>query len=123
MYRSQAQLVWLLYLTSEEDSTFYRLLNAGGNGGLAGNARRNRKRESAAAFSGNENGLASAGYGNTTPRGMSGMNGGGSGGYPMGGYANAGVDTTPVKNTGMPEFSTSPGPNEMPNSAATQRAK
>lgn len=51
------------------------------------------------------------------------MNGGGNGGYPMGGYASAGVDTTPVKSTGMPEYTTSPGPNEIPNSSTTQRAK
>lgn len=125
------QLVWLLYLTSEEDSTFYRLLNAGGNGGLAGNSHRSQKRQSAAAFTGNETGISSAGFGNT-PRATSGINGsgigggpaGGGGGYPMGGYANAGVDTTPVKSGPMVDFNNnSPGPNDMPVSSTTQRAK
>lgn len=122
------QLVWLLYLTSEEDSTFYRLLNAGGNGGLAGNSHRSQKRQSAAAFSGNENGISSGGFGNT-PRAASGMHGStgtpvGGGGYPMGGYANAGVDTTPVKSGPMVDFNNnSPGPNDMPVSSTTQRAK
>ncbi len=29
------QILWVLYLTSEEDSTFYALLNAAGDGGLS----------------------------------------------------------------------------------------
>ena len=58
----------------------------------------------------------------------SGIGGGpvGGGGYPMGGYANAGVDTTPVKSGPMVDFNnlSSPGgPNDMPASSTTQRAK
>lgn len=54
------------------------------------------------------------------------MNGGGSGGYPMGGYANAGVDTTPIKSSAANDY---PGhnlgsPAEIPASTPVgQRAK
>lgn len=130
--QSDAKLVWLLYLTSEEDSTFYRLLNAGGNGGLSSNTRRSRKRESAAAFSsGNahENGIGGgvgSGYGGAsgTPRTATGLNG--NGGYPMGGYANAGVDTTPVKAsaaTGDYQNNTLGSPAQLNAGGSTQRAK
>ena len=48
----------------------------------------------------------------------------GGGGYPMGGYANAGVETTPIKSGTMLDYNnTSPGPNDMPTSSTTQRAK
>lgn len=73
-----SQLIWLLYLTSEEESPFYRIFTMGGNGGLSGYNRRARV-ESAA-----------TGFGESVmPR----QNGGGYG-Y---GYQPTGVDSTPQK--------------------------
>ncbi|KAK4690050.1 SHO1 osmosensor, partial [Tremellales sp. Uapishka_1] len=97
------QIIWVLYLTSEEDSTIYHLLTAGGTGGLAGPSRRNRgsmhvgRRDSASAAlaGGGENGIGGGGgMGMSRPSGN--MNNGG-GGYPMGGYSSAPIDTTPQK--------------------------
>lgn len=51
------------------------------------------------------------------------MHTGGSGGYPMGGYANAGVDTTPVKSGPVLDYNLSPGPVDVANTSTTQRAK
>ena len=59
-----------------------------------------------------------------TPRTATGMNG--SGGYPMGGYANAGVDTTPVKasaGTGDYHNNTLASPADLTTGQSTQRAK
>ncbi|EIW69197.1 hypothetical protein TREMEDRAFT_69025 [Tremella mesenterica DSM 1558] len=77
-----ADLIWLLYLTSEEDSAFYRILNSAGNGGLSGPNRRARHESTF----GHEAGV--------TPPGNGFSNGGG---YPMGGYANAASMDTPQK--------------------------
>ena len=68
------QLVWLLYLTSEEDSLFYRLLNSGSSAGLSGPSRRTR----------HESTFGHEAVLRPTSNGFS--NGGG---YPMGGYATA----------------------------------
>jgi len=59
-----------------------------------------------------------------TPRTATGMNG--SGGYPMGGYANAGVDTTPVKAsaaTGDYHNNTLGSPADLTTGQSPQRAK
>lgn len=72
------QLVWILYLTSEEDSLFYRLLTSGGNGGLSGYSR--RRADSSAGFAGEP----------VMPRQNGTYN------YNMG-YAPAATDNTPVK--------------------------
>jgi SHO1 osmosensor len=81
------QLIWILYLTSEEDSPFYRMFTAAGNGGLSGYNRRARVESTATGFGESpmprQNG---SGYG---------------GGY---GYTPAGVDTTPQK-APRPEYS------------------
>jgi len=101
---AMVDLVWLLYLTSEEDSTFYRILTSGGTGGLSSPGRRSRtssrgaRRDSATAgLAGGENGLGGGISNMGMSRGISSNNMNGGGGYPMGGYASAPVDTTPQK--------------------------
>ena len=85
---ADAQLIWVLYLTSEEGTPFYQILTAGGTGGLSGHSRSTR-RHSNAGFSGADNDVSNNGGYSATPR----MNGG----YAMGGYTPA--DTTPQKMT------------------------
>ncbi|CAD6581905.1 MAG: Transmembrane osmosensor [Tremellales sp. Tagirdzhanova-0007] len=85
-------LVWILYLTSEEDSIFYQILNARGNGGLSSYSRSGARRESTAAFANGEGGQGGGGISGpafaATPR---------NNGYSMDGYAPAGTETTPQK--------------------------
>lgn len=49
----------------------------------------------------------------------------GNGGYPMGGYANAGVDTTPVKASTAGDYhhNALSSPADMATGGSTQRAK
>lgn len=89
--------MWILYLTSEEDSFFYHVLNSMGNGGLSGYSRRGVRRGSGAAFAGGETGLGASMGG-----GISGANGFSApvrnNGYSMGGgYAPTATETTPQK--------------------------
>jgi len=90
-----SQLVWILYLTSEEDSLFYHLLNSAGNGGLSGYSRRGARRDSTPAFAGGETGMIGGISGNgfsATPR---------NNGYSVGGYAPTATETTPQKATAI----------------------
>jgi SHO1 osmosensor len=105
------QLVWILYLTSEEGTPFHRLLNAGGNGGMSNLTRRGPRRESTAAFATHsETGLGGgvpvgSGTGYSAPPRSN-------GGYPMGGtmggtgmgYAPAATDTTPQKSVARDSY-------------------
>jgi SHO1 osmosensor len=100
------QLVWLLYLTSEEDTFLYRLLTIGGTGGLSAHSRTPR-RTSGAAYSGGESGMGGGMQGGyaSTPR----LNGGTYGlGGGAGGYAPA--ETTPQKMTGLRDDFSHPSP-------------
>ncbi|KAK8861281.1 hypothetical protein IAR55_002100 [Kwoniella newhampshirensis] len=62
-----SQLVWILSLTSEEDTFFYNLLNSGGNGGLSTSNRRiggskSRRDSASAGFTyGGETGISGNG--------------------------------------------------------------
>ncbi|WVQ83498.1 hypothetical protein IAT38_005639 [Cryptococcus sp. DSM 104549] len=114
---TMVNLVWILYLTSEEDTYLYNLFNAGGNGGLSSNNRRvhsagagMHRRDSGAGGYGGEMGsglgggmgggtLGGMGGGGGMTRGISSntMNGGG---YASGGYAPAATDGTPQKGGG-----------------------
>nr|XP_031859083.1 high osmolarity signaling protein SHO1 [Kwoniella shandongensis]KAA5526155.1 high osmolarity signaling protein SHO1 [Kwoniella shandongensis] len=96
---TMVNLVWVLYLTSEEDTFFYNLLNSGGNGGLSSNNRRiggsmGRRDSATTGFAGGEMGIS--GHSGGISRGISSnhINGGG---YPVGGYAPAATEGTPQK--------------------------
>nr|XP_019012367.1 SHO1 osmosensor [Kwoniella pini CBS 10737]OCF51148.1 SHO1 osmosensor [Kwoniella pini CBS 10737] len=111
---TMVDLIWIIYLTSEEESFFYNLLNSGGNGGLSGNNRRMRSapvphRDSTSGF-GNSGGEMGTGGGlgggagmNNMSRGISShsINAGGysGGGITGGGYAPAATEGTPQKVT------------------------
>ncbi|WVQ63040.1 uncharacterized protein L199_001191 [Kwoniella botswanensis] len=119
-------LVWIIYLTSEEESFFYNLLNSGGTGGLSGPDRRMRsapiaRRDSVSGF-GNGGGEMGIGGGmNNMSRGISshsigGRGGGIGGGYPVGGgsggYAPAATEGTPQKASSARNDYASPGGEE-----------
>ncbi|ORY27677.1 hypothetical protein BCR39DRAFT_224863 [Naematelia encephala] len=101
---AMVDLVWILYLTSEEDTLFYNVLNAGGNGGLSSHSRRQARRDSAAAFAGGETGIGNVSGYQSTPR----INGS----YSMG-YAPAATDTTPQKNVTSYDHATPPVSDEQ----------
>ncbi|WVW79691.1 hypothetical protein I302_101661 [Kwoniella bestiolae CBS 10118] len=118
-------LVWIIYLTSEEESFFYNLLNSGGTGGLSGPDRRMRSapiahRDSVSGFGngGGEMGIGGGmGVNNNMSRGISSHSIGG--GYPVGGvggtggYAPAATEGTPQKASSARHDYASPG-NEEP---------
>ncbi|TYJ52388.1 hypothetical protein B9479_007006 [Cryptococcus floricola] len=108
-------LIWILYLTSEEDTLIYNLLNSRGNGGLSTHGNRRigggiARRDSDAYSAGMGNGGGrgelgmgggmgggTVGMGTGMSRGISSNNvNGASAGYG-GGYAPAATDTTPQK--------------------------
>lgn len=97
------KLVWIVYLTSEEDTFFYNMLNSGGNGGLSNHSRRIgtavQRRDSTPGYGGGEMGLGNSIGG--MPRGISSntMNSGGYGG----GYSPAAMEGTPQKLTSARE--------------------
>lgn len=97
------KLVWIVYLTSEEDTFLYNILNSGGNGGLSNHNRRIgttvQRRDSTPGYGGGEMGLGNS-IG-AMPRGIS-SNTVNSGGYG-GGYAPAAMDGTPQKMTSVRE--------------------
>ncbi|WRT65399.1 uncharacterized protein IL334_002342 [Kwoniella shivajii] len=119
---TMVNLVWILYLTSEEDSFFYNILNSGGNGGLSGPSRRMGStpiahRDSASGFGGGggEMGLGGGGMHNMS-RGISSHNingGGGGGGFSGGGYAPAATEGTPQKAPSARNDYHSPGGEEQ----------
>ncbi|KAL7419870.1 Transmembrane osmosensor [Cryptotrichosporon argae] len=115
-------LVWLLYLTSEEDTLFYNILTMGGTGGLSGpsGGRRSKlahpesnynaspapmRSGTSVGYNNRANSAADGGYGGGAiggggqglARGISSQDLGATSGYPMGGYASGGVETTPQK--------------------------
>ncbi|WVN90518.1 uncharacterized protein L203_105754 [Cryptococcus depauperatus CBS 7841] len=84
-------LIWLLYLTSEQDTFIYSLLNSGGNGGLSGNRRIGGpvRRDSTAGYGGGEMGMGGSIGGMGRGISSNNMNGGG--------YAPAATEGTPQK--------------------------
>ncbi|OXB33523.1 SHO1 osmosensor [Cryptococcus neoformans] len=100
---TMVNLVWIVYLTSEEDTFFYNMLNSGGNGGLSNHSRRIgtavQRRDSTPGYGGGEMGLGNSIGG--MPRGISSntMNSGGYGG----GYSPAAMEGTPQKLTSARE--------------------
>ena len=105
------QLLWILFLTSEEGTPFHTLLNIGGNGGLSSSNRRAIRRDSTAGFAnhgdagvfgGNMNG-ASYAEGGGINAGTGYVPSARSGGHSMGGnngitgYAPAATETTPQR--------------------------
>lgn len=95
------KLVWIVYLTSEEDTFLYNVLNSGGNGGLSSHNRRIgtsvQRRDETPGYGGGEMGLGNSIGG--MPRGIS-SNTINSGGYG-GGYAPASMEGTPQKVTSV----------------------
>lgn len=124
---AMVNLVWIIYLTSEEESFLHHLLNSAGNGGLSGFSRAPR-RESAAAFVGGENGISNyggggigggigGGYSSTPTRPINGS------GYSGGGYAPAATDSaTPQKAAGA-GFNNSPPASEENQAIYKYRAR
>ncbi|OCF58360.1 SHO1 osmosensor [Kwoniella mangroviensis CBS 10435] len=122
---TMVDLVWIIYLTSEEESFFYNLLNSGGTAGLSGPDRRMRSapiphRDSVSGF-GNGGGEMGIGGMNNMSRGISshsigGGGGGIGGGYPVGGgsggYAPAATEGTPQKASSARHDYASPGGEE-----------
>ncbi|OCF34531.1 SHO1 osmosensor [Kwoniella heveanensis CBS 569] len=112
---TMVDLVWIIYLTSEEDSFFYNLLNSGGTGGLSGPSNRRMgstrisHRDSTGGYGGGgagEMGLGSGGMSrgissNNMNMGIGGGGGLGGSGYPSGGYAPAATEGTPQKATSV----------------------
>ncbi|WVQ77788.1 hypothetical protein IAR50_007478 [Cryptococcus sp. DSM 104548] len=108
-------LIWILYLTSEEDTLIYNLLNSRGNGGLSTHSNRRIgggvARRDSDAYSGGMNngggrgelglgggiGGGSVGLGGGMSRGISSNNMNGTSAGYGGGYAPAATDTTPQK--------------------------
>ena len=112
------QLVWVLFLTSEENSGLHAFFNSGGSGGMSGNARRNRRMDSG--FAG-ESGYGAA-TGGISNRGISNLNSPiNGGGYS--GYAPAATDHTPQKIVppARDDFHQSPPPSDE--QAVKSRAK
>lgn len=98
---TMVNLVWIVYLTSEEDTFLYNVLNSGGNGGLSSHNRRIgtsvQRRDETPGYGGGEMGLGNSIGG--MPRGIS-SNTINSGGYG-GGYAPASMEGTPQKVTSV----------------------
>ncbi|WWC87567.1 uncharacterized protein L201_002457 [Kwoniella dendrophila CBS 6074] len=127
-------IIWIVYLTSEEDSFFYNLLNSGGNGGLSATSRRMHSapvahRDSVSGFgnSGGEMGIGGIGGGihnnNNMARGISSHSidaGGIGGGYSTGGIGGGGgyvptaTEGTPQKAKSISRNNYSPGGGEEP---------
>ncbi|KGB78535.1 high osmolarity signaling protein SHO1 [Cryptococcus deuterogattii 99/473] len=98
---TMVNLVWIVYLTSEEDTFLYNVLNSGGNGGLSGHNRRIgtsvQRRDETPGYGGGEMGLGNSIGGMSRGITSNTINSGGYGG----GYAPASMEGTPQKVTSV----------------------